>query len=168
MAVPSREEIERLFAELPEGKYLWAVYGVDEHYEQAYWFCPLLLTGKTNIESARWQRISDSRVWHTPGRLYFAFKVADHVKEVTREVENEMMETMERLQVEGRIILGGTMKHFKTEMSDDKLIDKVEELWLSDPKKPETVQKMGQLLAMVGPERLKQAMLGDLKKRKLQ
>jgi hypothetical protein len=133
---------------------------------------PFLLTGKAKAGDIEWNYVG-SGIWLNndhglPGPGYIAFEVADHVKEVTREVADAMMETMERLQVEGRIILGGTMKHFKTEMSDDELIDKVEELWLSDPKKPETVQKMGQLLATVGPERLKQAMLGDLKKRKLQ
>lgn len=60
--VPTREEIERLFSKLPEGKYVWFVpAGNDDKW--ACWIAPFLMAGKTKIsEEDGWKEIEGG--WH--------------------------------------------------------------------------------------------------------
>ena len=60
--VPSREEIERLFSKLPEGKYVWFVPAGNDN-KWACWVAPFLMAGKAKVsEEDGWKGIEGG--WH--------------------------------------------------------------------------------------------------------
>jgi hypothetical protein len=63
--VPSREEIERLFSKLPEGKYVWFVPAGNDN-KWACWVAPFLMAGKAKVSEDGWKGIEGG--WHCIAR----------------------------------------------------------------------------------------------------
>jgi hypothetical protein len=109
LMVPSIEEVKRLFAELPKGKYAWGVYAQSKD-QYACWFYPHIMTGEAKDKSGDWgwQLVCINKelgnpdtslpliimIWllrHPKWRGFFAFCVPDHIKKVTSKLEKEAM-----------------------------------------------------------------------------
>ena len=127
-----KEEVYRVFSELPEGKYVWGLRSgryqywnlmtvqADAEAELTSGEAGVTVKTKPGANGAGWQHAGNIgntahvilnggvEVWISDCGRYCAFKVMNEMETVTEKVYDEATEIMEKLFEDGRIMMAGT------------------------------------------------------------